>query len=575
MVRNDYDKWHHGYNTDNLWPLKLAHKIVYKQCDLIGDARINWELNRHLDFPYLAIGFYLTKDKKTFKLLKDDFYNWCEQNPFLIGISWTSVMEVAIRAFSWLCTYDVLKRSDEKDTIKKICDDLKIGILNQVIYVTKHYSRYSSANNHLIVEMFIIGICGLYFSNDQWLKLSLDVLEYEFDRQTFEDGVNKEQSIHYHTFVMEAMSLLIIMLRNNRIRYPKVFDVKLEKMCEFVADLIDQNNNIADIGDSDEGKLLNLTGQEYNHYLYVLQIGSILFNKNYTDMENINQNLYYLFGENDLNKVRQKYDNYRSKSYIQGGYTILKFKDDTRERIMTFDHAPLGFGAIAAHGHADALSITLSIDGEKFLIDPGTYIYHMELKWRNYFRKTINHNTVTINNCDQSEMKGAFLWGKRAECKRIEYITGDYFNEVIAEHNGYYPIIHKRKIKYFKPDLFVIIDEIDGCNFNYALTYMIDSKIILNEAEGQLILESNVNKIFLYNSEEIYNIKDEWQSRYYGSKENNKAIRVVGNNRDSKTLITILSINNPIDIKKDGVITNLSINNKYKFTINGGKLHES
>ncbi len=78
----------------------------------------------------------------------------------------------------------------------------------------------------------------------------------------------------------------------------------------------------------------------------------------------------------------------------------------------TFDHAELGFNTIAAHGHADALHITLMIDGEKIFIDPGTYCYHSDITWRNYFRKTKNHNTVTINQENQSENeKGLFCGG--------------------------------------------------------------------------------------------------------------------------------------------------------------------
>ncbi len=40
------------------------------------------------------------------------------------------------------------------------------------------------------------------------------------------------------------------------------------------------------------------------------------------------------------------------------------------------DAAPLGFLSIAAHGHADALSFILHVDGSPILVDPGTFMYH-------------------------------------------------------------------------------------------------------------------------------------------------------------------------------------------------------
>ena len=78
------------------------------------------------------------------------------------------------------------------------------------------------------------------------------------------------------------------------------------------------------------------------------------------------------------------------------------------------DAGPLGYREIAAHGHADALSFTLSVGGEEFLVDPGTYAYHTEGEWRSYFRGTSAHNTVRIDGMDQSQSGGNFMWLRKA-----------------------------------------------------------------------------------------------------------------------------------------------------------------
>jgi hypothetical protein len=46
------------------------------------------------------------------------------------------------------------------------------------------------------------------------------------------------------------------------------------------------------------------------------------------------------------------------------------------------DHGPLGFLSVAAHGHADALSLEVRCGGVDVLADPGTYCYHGEREWR-------------------------------------------------------------------------------------------------------------------------------------------------------------------------------------------------
>ena len=72
----------------------------------------------------------------------------------------------------------------------------------------------------------------------------------------------------------------------------------------------------------------------------------------------------------DINKF--KYDQF--KLYKKGGYLTI----GTDKVNILMDAAELGFGAIAAHGHADALSIIYYNLGNPIIIDSGTYIYNIE-----------------------------------------------------------------------------------------------------------------------------------------------------------------------------------------------------
>ena len=56
-----------------------------------------WELNRHFQFALLAKAYRVSENKKYLDELETLFYDWNKKNPFLWGISWTSVMEIAIR----------------------------------------------------------------------------------------------------------------------------------------------------------------------------------------------------------------------------------------------------------------------------------------------------------------------------------------------------------------------------------------------------------------------------------------------------------------------------------------------
>ena len=117
------------------------------------------------------------------------------------------------------------------------------------------------------------------------------------------------------------------------------------------------------------------------------------------------------------------------------------------------DGGPHGFLSIAAHAHADALSVEVRCDGVDILADPGTYCYHGEPEWRTYFRSTIGHNTVEIGGQWQSTRGGAFLWLRHATGQEISVtgLDGGDIASWTAVHNGYRTLkpsaSHRRSVR--------------------------------------------------------------------------------------------------------------------------------
>jgi hypothetical protein len=116
------------------------------------------------------------------------------------------------------------------------------------------------------------------------------------------------------------------------------------------------------------------------------------------------------------------------------------------------DCGPLGYLGIAAHGHADALALTLSVAGEQCLVDAGTWSYGQEPKWRDYFRGTSAHNTVRIDGLDQSVSGGRFLWLRKANAsiERLPQSPHDF--DFRGAHDGYArladPVRHVRSVRF-------------------------------------------------------------------------------------------------------------------------------
>jgi hypothetical protein len=140
------------------------------------------------------------------------------------------------------------------------------------------------------------------------------------------------------------------------------------------------------------------------------------------------------------------------RAFAEGGYFVLGDAFETsREVRVVADAGPLGYLAIAAHGHADALAFTLNVAGEPILVDPGTFSYSA-MPWRHYFRGTSAHNTVVVDGKDQSEYGGSFLWLEHAKTIVDAFDPSAETQVLTAHHEGYRrlsdPVGHRRTWSY-------------------------------------------------------------------------------------------------------------------------------
>jgi len=159
----------------------------------------------------------------------------------------------------------------------------------------------------------------------------------------------------------------------------------------------------------------------------------------------------------------------RTSHFADAGLTILRTAPGTAHEIWCrCDGGPHGHLAIAAHAHADALSIEVRCDGIDILADPGTYCYHDKPKWRRYFRSTLAHNTLELEGADQSLAGGPFLWLRHAEARTLDVLYADD-GECMrweAEHTGYCvldpPAIHRRSVELNREPLRLeVIDRVE------------------------------------------------------------------------------------------------------------------
>lgn len=527
---NKYKRaWDAGFQTENVWPTdQCSYDISISQREDIGDIRTNWELNRHYQFAGMAKSFYVTGDFSILEELQELFYDWNNKNHFLCGVEWTSAMEIAIRVNSWIYTYCFLNKAFEKYNLEnnKILKDISRGIIVMADYIVKHRAKYSSANNHLIVEMYAVGMSGIFFDYKPWEKLAFNILTEELPRQNYADGVNKEMSLHYQSFVMEAYGLLTLEMKHNHIKIPQIWEEYLLNMSEFMCDCCGEYGETVVFGDNDEGKILDLSGEHFDHYRYVLDLMGSVLPKRYSKMENIHENLCWILEGDSQDSVLQKpcYYSPEVKCYKEGGYTLWRSKNN--RVLIGIDHADLGFGSLAAHGHADALSFQMFIEGTPVFVDPGTYNYHVPKKTRDEFRATKNHNTVCVDNQNQAEILGPFLWGKRYKISNVEFDNESEKKCIMTAELQNSSYVHRRKFAYNKANQLIIEDVVQGGqDIHLALMCDFKAKIEVNQSVVTVRIGDKVVKI---NFDEASKIKEEnvEYSNGYCTKKTSKRIYV-------------------------------------------------
>lgn len=459
---SEYRKsWHAAFQSPGDWPMRFAADYAFGDEGVPGDIRTNWELNRHRQFALLAKSYFVTGADDFFSELSDLFDDWNEQNPFMWGPEWASPMEESIRLINWLVTAAFLEAAGDEATDglrRRLC----AGAWVMAAHVRQHYSRHSSANNHTIVEAAGVAVAATVFGEHEWLDEALALLEAEVAHQTYLDGVNKEQALHYQLFVMEALCLASHVLRTIGKVLPASLVERLHSMARYARACSVGSGKYVEFGDDDEGVILCLGPEKPCYPDYVLALVTLELESDYRWVEDVRccETVGWLYGKRRLRSANALplTQNASVESFPDGGVTIVRF--DEGYGVLAFDHGPLGFGRLAAHGHADALSVQLYVDGEPVLIDPGTFIYNGDRRMRDKFRSTCVHNTMCVGGRDQSEVLGPFLWGRKANVSGFALEECEGCITMSAEHDGYSPVCTRRTVEVRGANV-VITDEVD------------------------------------------------------------------------------------------------------------------
>lgn len=103
---------------------------------------------------------------------------------------------------------------------------------------------------------------------------------------------------------------------------------------------------------------------------------------------------------------------------------------------LLVDCGALGPDYLVGHGHADILSFEWSTAGSRIVVDQGTYAYATEPR-RAATRATYNHNTLTIDGTNQSDVYNPHRCGRRAMPQLLDWTVEADGVRFRGTHNGF------------------------------------------------------------------------------------------------------------------------------------------
>ncbi|MEK8085847.1 alginate lyase family protein [Aquabacterium sp. A3] len=459
-------QWNQDPRTGTVAPMVFGKTLNYRDERIVGDIKYLWEPSRHLELVTLAQAWHLSRDARYLSGVRTLLESWMDQCPYMVGVHWVSSLEHSVRLVNWAAAWHLL--GGDESPLFAGSDGARFkqrwltSVFQHCHFISGHFSKHSSANNHLLGEymglLFGAMTWPMWPEMRGWAALAQRGFEAEALKQNTHDGVNKEQAVYYHHEVMDMMLLCGTLLRANGQDFSAAYWERLQRMTDFVHALMNQGGEIPMIGDADDALMVRWDPRpDFDLYQALLASGAALFSRadfKFKAEQFGDKNLWLLGAE-----AAQAFELLPARveapvpQFPEGGYYIMGAGFDTPSEVKAVvDCAPLGYLSIAAHGHADALAMVLSVGGKEILSDVGTYAYHTQKAWRDYFRATHAHNTVRVDEQDQSVIGGNFMWLDKAEARCLKFEPSGPIQHFSGTHNGYRrlsdAVTHQRDIDF-------------------------------------------------------------------------------------------------------------------------------
>jgi uncharacterized heparinase superfamily protein len=445
----DPPNWFIDPITGGAWPSsQAALSIDYRHQSRLGEVKYIWEVAR---MPWLlprALAARALGHERLARRVLRDILDFVRRNPPLKGIHWTSGIEFAWRAVTWCFAIDLVRglATPRPEQLGAIATHLGAG----AELCLRLESRYSSANNHLVAEGACLEVVARAFPAltraPEWLAAGRRILDREIPRQILPDGSGCEFCPAYLLEVLEWALVVATLRQTAGEGLPSGWRERFGQSARYLSSLCAEGEHLPLLGDSDDANLFPILGETPS--TRVQEVVAAL--RSWSEgVPPTHQGVVAKLLRN--REAAPAPVPPRQSAPTVGDMGVTLFPDAGQAVLRSgslravLECGPHGLAPLYAHAHSDAGSLVLDWAGTPVLVDPGTYCYHGERDWRDWFRSAAAHNLVQLNGREQARILGPFMWDQTPQLAAITTSVGAG-TYALARHSAYAPWHVERRV---------------------------------------------------------------------------------------------------------------------------------
>ncbi|MCL4180088.1 MAG: heparinase II/III family protein [Verrucomicrobia bacterium] len=478
-------RWHCDYLAgQDLATGLCSSRLEYRKLPGGADIKLIWELSRWTQLTRLAMAAYVLEDRAAAGRCEQCLWDWLEHNPPHRGWNWTSALEGGIRLVQLAWMDALLAGRLEAGLGEEAWGALMARLLPaHVHYVWRHRSFGSSANNHLLGEL-----AGLMVATVRWPRLarwgaSLETLKALLEREVLaqfaEDGGNREQALNYQLFAFElCWQARMALMATGRKLVPAV-EERLARAAGFFLE-VQVEHEPWDYGDSDSAYVLPAFAREttalreWRAWFARAQPGAVLD--------------YWLGDPPVVGASSPSHPAHTIEAgdwwiYARSGMGIC----ESGLWFLRWDMSPLGYLRTAAHGHLDALHLSIWHRGVAMVIDPGTGAYYGDRGLRARLASREAHNGPCPEGDLGPRRLGPFLWSEHHPVPTWQAMEIEGSRVVRAELQAGDGVLRRSVRRLTDPEGWEVADEYmrDGDGGRFSVLWQFEPGARLRHLEGR------------------------------------------------------------------------------------------